>query len=91
MCIIKASIHRAQKQYVCWSCDHIIRKADRYMRLFGMAELGDDPYEVMAHLLCLMAIRRSPRNKPIFEALDKNGPPYATDGKGNIIHIEYYP
>lgn len=56
-----------------------------------MAELGDDPYEVMAHLLCLMAIRRSPRNKPIFEALDKNGPPYATDGKGNIIHIEYYP
>lgn len=91
MCIIKASIHRANKPYVCETCSKTIRKDDRYMRLFGMAHGGDPPYEVKVHLLYLVHIRKSPRNKAIFEALETNGPPYKTDEQGNIIEIEYYP
>ena len=56
-----------------------------------MAHGGEKPYEVMAHLLCLLECRRSPRNKPLFDALDENGPPYETNAQGNITNIEYYP
>lgn len=91
MCIIKASIHRASKAYICDNCRGEIRKDDRYMRIFGMAHWGEPPYEVFAHLLCLIDCSRSKSNKPIFDALDKNGPPYKTNEQGNIIEMKYYP
>lgn len=38
--------HRASKKYICNFCYKTIIKGEQYHRLFGMAFIGDKPYEV---------------------------------------------
>lgn len=44
--------HKSTKEYHCNFCHHTIPKGHLYFRLFGMAFLGDKPYEVFMCLPC---------------------------------------
>jgi len=53
MVTIRANIYTARKDYKCIWCRRWIRKGEKYLRMFGMAEISDKPYEIMEHLKCI--------------------------------------
>ena len=44
---ISKKYHKATKIYKCSFCGRNINVSEHYYRLFGMAFLGDKPYEVL--------------------------------------------
>lgn len=55
MVTISLKHHKARKKYYCSDCRKWkIQSGDIYLRLFGMCDLGDKPYEVMVCVDCAM-------------------------------------
>jgi len=83
--IIKAGIHKARKEYHCEGCHKIIRIGQLYSRLFGYAEFGDPPYDLIQHTNCLFPLyadlSKSPDIKKIFVAFEKRGIKLKIEGK----------
>lgn len=50
--IISRKCYTSKYSYTCGDCCKLIPAGVEYIRLFGMAERGDQPYEMMLHLRC---------------------------------------
>lgn len=53
MVTIRATVHKNTKDRACCWCERYIDIGEKYLRIFGMAEEGDPPYEIFQHLKCI--------------------------------------